>query len=74
MVPNSSIVSYLPGQFVIMHDITLDETTNVAEHPEFFDRKKTIELSGSSTTGFFVADFTVEELKTLRLKQVNRGR
>lgn len=58
------------GSLVIMHDITLDDSTDVSSHPEFADRKKTQLVAGSNITGYFVADFTVAELKTLRLKQV----
>jgi len=49
------------GVFVVMHDITLDETTDIMDHTEFADR--------SNEGHFYVADFTVDELKVLRLKQ-----
>eukprot|EP00604_Paraphysomonas_vestita_P001095 CAMPEP_0174818370 /NCGR_PEP_ID=MMETSP1107-20130205/1036_1 /TAXON_ID=36770 /ORGANISM="Paraphysomonas vestita, Strain GFlagA" /LENGTH=324 /DNA_ID=CAMNT_0016030117 /DNA_START=75 /DNA_END=1049 /DNA_ORIENTATION=- len=48
------------GIFVLMHDITLDETTDIKNHPEFLDRYN---------NGYHVSDFTVAELKTLRLNQ-----
>jgi glycerophosphoryl diester phosphodiesterase len=82
---------YIIGVFVITHDITLDDTTDVLSHPEFVDRKKTEIVNGVNTTGtlyihiliyitifiimmilgYFVHDFTVNELKTLRVKQVS---
>lgn len=48
------------GVFILMHDITLDESTDVTQHSEFADRYR---------GGFYVSDFTVAELKTLKLKQ-----
>lgn len=54
---------------VIMHDLTLDDTTNVADVAEFANRKSTRLVRGVPRTGFFASDFTVEELKSLRLKQ-----
>lgn len=53
--------------FVCIHDTTLDATTDIIDHPEYADRKKE---DGS----FYVADFTLAELKTLRLKQRSSSR
>jgi glycerophosphoryl diester phosphodiesterase len=52
-----------------MHDLLLDETTNVAELPQFSDRKTTRVVDGNNMTGFFVNDFVYDELMQLRLKQ-----
>jgi glycerophosphoryl diester phosphodiesterase len=52
-----------------MHDLTLDDTTNVADHPEYSSRYTTKHVGGSDMTGFFVSDFLLSEIKTLRLKQ-----
>lgn len=57
------------GQFIAMHDLLLDDTTDVASHEEFSDRYTTKRVDGMEKTGYFVNDFTVEELKTLRLIQ-----
>eukprot|EP01039_Chlorochromonas_danica_P002327 gene2323-2549_t len=57
------------GVFVAMHDLTLDNTTNVEDFPEWTDRKTTKKVEGGSMTGYFVSDFTLAELKSLRLKQ-----
>lgn len=62
------------GRFVAMHDLLLDDTTDVASHPEFADRKTTKSVDGINTTGFYVIDFTFEELQTLTLKQRMSGR
>lgn len=48
-------------ELVVLHDNTLDETTDVRSHPEFADRER----NGK----FYVYDFRLEELKTLRLLQ-----
>jgi glycerophosphoryl diester phosphodiesterase len=47
--------------FIVIHDNYLDDTTDVRNHPEFADR----ETDGK----FYVYDFTLAELKTLRLHQ-----
>jgi len=57
------------GVFVAMHDLLLDQTTDVADHPEFADKKTTKVVSGVSWTGFFASDFTLAEIRTLRLRQ-----
>lgn len=55
--------------FVALHDILLDSTTNVADFPEYADRKKTQIINENVFTGFFVCDFTMDELLTLSLNQ-----
>lgn len=45
------------------------DTTDVASHPEFAARKTTKVIDGVSLTGWFVEDFTLAELKTLRAKE-----
>lgn len=52
-----------------MHDLLLDDTTNVASMPQFADRKTTKVVDGKSMTGYFVSDFLYSELQELRLKQ-----
>lgn len=57
------------GIFVAMHDLLLDDTTNVASLPQFVDRKTTKIVDGVPTTGYFISDFLYSELQELRLKQ-----
>ncbi len=57
------------GVLVDRHEPEISETTDVADRPEFADRKTTKKLDGKSVTGWFVDDFTLEELKTLRAKE-----
>ncbi len=54
------------GQLVARHEPEIGGTTDVAKHPEFASRKKTLVIDGVSTTGWFTQDFTLAELKTLR--------
>lgn len=46
-----------------------EATTNVAERPEFADRKTTKRIDGKDITGWFAEDFTLAELKTLRARE-----
>jgi glycerophosphoryl diester phosphodiesterase len=55
--------------------VTTDrDSTNVADHHEFDDRIKTRVLDGDSIEGWWVADFTLAELKTLGAKQTRGAR
>ena len=60
------------GHLVVRHEGYLSPSTDVADHPEFADRKK-----HSKTFGFedwFTEDFTLEEIKTLHARQAYPGR
>jgi len=57
------------GILVCRHEPEIGGTTDVADHPEFAARKKTVSLDGQSVTGWFTEDFTLAELKTLRAKE-----
>lgn len=46
-----------------------EATTNVADKPEFAGRKTTKVVDGQAITGWFVEDFTLAELKTLRARE-----
>lgn len=61
------------GVMVARHEPVIGGTTDVARHPEFADRKTTKMLDGVSVTDWFVSDFTLAEIKTLRAIQT-RGR
>jgi glycerophosphoryl diester phosphodiesterase len=60
------LVSTSDGVLVARHEPEISGTTDVASHPEFADRKRTVSLDGISVTGWFTHDFTLAELKTLR--------
>ncbi|XAR63810.1 Glycerophosphodiester phosphodiesterase [Bertholletia excelsa] len=65
----TDILASKDGVLVCFHDVTLDDTTDIAEHKEFANRKRTYNVQGINTTGYFVVDFTLKELKSLRVKQ-----
>ena len=48
------------------HEPEISGTTDVATRPEFASRRRTTTVDGASVTGWFVHDFTLAELKTLR--------
>jgi glycerophosphoryl diester phosphodiesterase len=60
------LVSTRDHVLVCRHEPEIGGTTDVATHPEFADRRRTVLLDGVSTTGWFTHDFTLAELKTLR--------
>lgn len=59
------LVSTKDGVLIARHDPNLDYSTDVAKHPEFASRKKTIQVDGETQTGWFANDFTLAEVKTL---------
>lgn len=58
------------GVLVVRHDNYLSTTTDVSDHPEFASRKR----EGAKRHDWFVEDFTLQELKTLRARQAFDGR
>ena len=59
-----------PAQSIVNADGSIREaTTDVAERPEFADRKATKVIDGVTITGWFTEDFTLAELKTLRARE-----
>ncbi|RDX97663.1 Glycerophosphodiester phosphodiesterase GDPD5, partial [Mucuna pruriens] len=65
----TDILSSKDGVLICFHDVTLDDTTDIANHTEFARRKRTYEVQGENVTGFFTVDFTLKELKSLRVRQ-----
>ncbi|HYO72245.1 MAG TPA: glycerophosphodiester phosphodiesterase family protein, partial [Archangium sp.] len=63
------LVSTKDGVLVARHENEISGTTNVADLPEFADRKKTKTIDGAAFTGWFTEDFTLEELKRLRARE-----
>ncbi|MGQ0480730.1 MAG: glycerophosphodiester phosphodiesterase family protein, partial [Pseudonocardia sp.] len=60
------LVSTADGVLVARHEPEIGTTTNVARRPEFASRRVTKTVDGVRTHGWFVEDFTLEELRTLR--------
>ncbi|MCD2192926.1 glycerophosphodiester phosphodiesterase [Actinomycetospora endophytica] len=55
------------GHLVARHEPEIGGTTDVAAHPEFASRRTTKVIDSLPTTGWFTVDFTLAELKTLRV-------
>jgi glycerophosphoryl diester phosphodiesterase len=63
------------GVLVARHDIYLSSTTDIASRPEFASRKRASPDPGHpDMEDWWVVDFTLAELKTLRAVQPFRGR
>lgn len=54
---------------VARHENDISHTTDVADHPEFADRRRTKQIDGQLVSGWFVEDFTLAELRTLRARE-----
>ncbi|MDO7868014.1 glycerophosphodiester phosphodiesterase [Nocardioides jiangxiensis] len=63
------LVSTKDHVLVARHENEIGGTTDVADHPEFADRRTTKTIEGQRVTGWFTEDFTLAELKTLRAKE-----
>lgn len=57
------------GVLVVRHENEISGTTDVADHPEFADRRTTKTIDGAELTGWFTEDFTWDELATLRCRE-----
>ncbi|MCQ4144138.1 glycerophosphodiester phosphodiesterase [Vogesella sp. AC12] len=63
------LVSTKDGVLIARHEPNLKDTTDVARHPEFAARKRTLKVDGVDEEGWFASDFTLAEIKTLRAVQ-----
>lgn len=63
------VVATKDGVLVLRHENEISGTTDVADHPEFADRRTTKRVDGVSLTGWFTEDFTWAELSTLRSRE-----
>ena len=63
------VVMTKDGVLVARHEVNITETTDVADHPEFAQRRTVKHIDGVAEEGWFVDDFTLEELRTLRARQ-----
>ena len=54
---------------IARHETELSDTTDVATHEEFAGRKRTKDVEGRQVTGWFAEDFTLAEIRTLRVKE-----
>ncbi|CAJ0786501.1 Glycerophosphodiester phosphodiesterase, periplasmic [Ralstonia mannitolilytica] len=63
------LVSTKDGVLVARHENEISGTTNVADVAAFAGRRTTKTIDGRSVTGWFTEDFTLAELKTLRVRE-----
>jgi glycerophosphoryl diester phosphodiesterase len=64
------LVATKDGHLIARHEPNITTTTDVAEHPEFADRERTVSIDGGAPeTGWFASDFTLAEIRTLRAVQ-----
>lgn len=62
------------GVLVARHDRFLSTTTDIADRPEFANRKRIQETPAGPRHDWWAEDFTLEEIKTLRAVQPRGGR
>src|SRR5215210_8993726 len=55
------------GVLVARHENEISQTTDVAEHPQFSERRTRKLIDGVPVDGWFAEDFTLTELKRLRV-------
>ena len=56
------------GHIICRHDRYLSTTTDIADRPEFADRQT--EKPGLASADWYAEDFTLEEIRTLRCRQL----
>jgi glycerophosphoryl diester phosphodiesterase len=61
------------GVLVARHENNIAETTDVAAHKEFAARQTTKVVDGVTQHGWFTEDFTLDELRTLRVRERMTG-
>jgi len=65
----TDLVPTRDGVLICRHDAELSLTTDVADRAEFADRRTYNEIEGVQLEGWFVEDFTWDELRTLRARE-----
>ncbi|MFS4504602.1 glycerophosphodiester phosphodiesterase family protein [Clavibacter sp. Sh2141] len=63
------LVASSDGVLVIRHENELSGTTDVADRPEYADRRTTRLVDGVERTGWFTEDMTWAEIRTLRCRE-----
>ncbi len=63
------LVSTRDGVLGARHENEIGGTTDVAQRPEFAARKRRQVIDGETFDGWFTEDFTLAELKTLRVRE-----
>ena len=63
------IVVSKDGVLVVRHENEISGTTDIADRPEFADRRTTKTVDGAELTGWFTEDLTWDEIATLRCRE-----
>ncbi|MEC9109240.1 MAG: glycerophosphodiester phosphodiesterase family protein [Pseudomonadota bacterium] len=63
------LVATTDMQLVARHETEIGETTDVGTREEFADRKRSKTIEGRLVTGWFAEDFTLAELRSLRVRE-----
>jgi len=63
------LVSTRDGHLVARHENEISGTTDVADRPEFAERRATKTIDGAVMDGWFAEDLTLAEIKTLRVRE-----
>ncbi|MGL6044438.1 MAG: glycerophosphodiester phosphodiesterase [Sandaracinobacteroides sp.] len=63
------LVATRDGVLVARHENEIGSTTDVAERPEFAERRRKQVIDGETIEGWFTEDFTLAELKKLRVRE-----
>ena len=59
------LVATRDGHLVVRHEPNIVNTTDVKDRSEFRDRKRKAMIDGVEEEGYFAADFTLAEIRTL---------
>ena len=54
---------------IARHENELSDTTDIADRPEFADRRRSKTIDGRLVTGWFAEDLTLAEIRTLRARE-----
>jgi glycerophosphoryl diester phosphodiesterase len=65
----TDVVNSRDGVLVCRHDLDLARTTDIADRPEFAHRRRWMQVEGEHVEGWFVGDFDLAELRTLRARE-----
>ena len=63
------LVVTMDGVLMARHETEISGTTDVADRPEYVERRRTKTVDGELVSGWFAEDFTLAELRTLRARE-----
>jgi glycerophosphoryl diester phosphodiesterase len=66
---DADVVATRDGHLIVRHEPNLVASTNVKDLPQFAGRRRRAVIDGFEQEGFFAADFTLAEIRTLRAVQ-----